>query len=54
MELEIKISLTNGGDSDTAPRIVYANFNYNVEVETNKEYLELLAAALDVLKEPSS
>lgn len=54
MKLEIRISLTNGGDSETAPRIVFANFNYNAGVATNKEYLNLLTAAIDAIKEPSS
>ena len=54
MKLEIRISLNNGADSESAPLIVHSNFNYVKEVQNSELYESIVADFLDALKERSS
>ena len=54
MELEVKVKLTNGADSETAPLITFSNFNYTKDVDNSVLYEQIVAGVLDAIKEPSS
>lgn len=54
MELKINIKLTNGADSESAPIIVYSNFDYTKEVSDSTLYERIAIDILEILEKHSS